>query len=119
MSCIQVYVSENTSRISLDVKRISNPVNINVDVNKEHIKTSITNLSNVRLHVTPTVDKNRLNVTVSIVLTVQPTITLAVTPIKFSYSAVCMVTPVIPSCYGAGYWIGTNPWIGETAWRGK
>lgn len=118
MSCIQVYVSENTSRISLDVKRISNPVNINVDV-EEHIKTSITNLSDVRLHVTPTVDKNRLNVTVSIVLTVQPTITLAVIPIKFSHSAVCMVTPVIPSCYGAGYWIGANPWIGETAWRGK
>lgn len=118
MSCIQVYVSESTSRSNLDVKRVSNPVNINVDV-KERIKTSITNLSNVRLHVTPTVDKNRLNVTVSIVLTVQPTITLAITPIKFSYSAVCMVTPVIPSCYGAGYWIGTNPWIGETAWRGK
>jgi hypothetical protein len=118
MSCIQVYVSESTSRSNLDVKRISNPVNINVDV-KERIKTSITNLSNVRLHVIPTVDKNRLNVTVSIVLTVQPTITLAITPIKFSYSAVCMVTPVIPSCYGAGYWIGTNPWIGETAWRGK
>jgi hypothetical protein len=118
MSCIQVYVSESTSRSNLDVKRVSNPVNINVDV-KERIKTSITNLSNVRLHVIPTVDKNRLNVTVSIVLTVQPTITLAITPIKFSYSAVCMVTPVIPSCYGAGYWIGTNPWIGETAWRGK
>lgn len=118
MPCIQVYVSESTSRISLDVKRISNPVNINVDL-KEHIKTSITNLSNVRLHVIPTVDKNRLNVTVSLVLTVQPTITLAITPIKFSYSAVCLVDPVIPSCYGAGYWIGTNPWIGETAWRGK
>lgn len=118
MSCIQVYVSESTSRSNLDVKRVSNPVNINVDV-KERIKTSITNLSNVRLHVISTVDKNRLNVTVSIVLTVQPTITLAITPIKFSYSAVCMVTPVIPSCYGAGYWIGTNPWIGETAWRGK
>lgn len=118
MSCIQVYVSESTSRSNLDVKRVSNPVNINVDV-KERIKTSITNLSNVRLHVIPTVDKNRLNVTVSLVLTVQPTITLAITPIKFSYSAVCMVNPVIPSCYGAGYWIGTNPWIGETAWRGK
>lgn len=118
MSCIQVYVSESTSRSNLDVKRISNPVNINIDV-KEHIKTSITNLSNVRLHVIPTVDKNRLNVTVSLVLTVQPTITLAVTPIKFSYSTVCLVNPVIPSCYGAGYWIGTNPWIGETAWRGK
>lgn len=118
MSCIQVYVSESTSRSNLDVKRVSNPVNINVDV-KERIKTSITNLSNVRLHVIPTVDKNRLNVTDSMVLTVQPTITLAITPIKFSYSAVCMVTPVIPSCYGAGYWIGTNPWIGETAWRGK
>ena len=118
MSCIQVYVSESTSRSNLDVKKISNPVNINVDV-KEHIKTSITNLSNVRLHVIPTVDKNRLNVTVSIVLTVQPTITLSVTPIKFSYSAVCLVGLVIPSCYGAGYWIGTNPWIGETAWRGK
>lgn len=108
MSCIQVYVSESTSRSNLDVKKISNPVNINVDV-KEHIKTSITNLSNVRLHVIPTVDKNRL----------QPTITLSVTPIKFSYSAVCLVGLVIPSCYGAGYWIGTNPWIGETAWRGK
>ena len=118
MSCIQVYVSESTSRSNLDVKKISNPVNINVDV-KEHIKTSITNLSNVRLHVIPTVDRNRLNVTVSIVLTVQPTITLVVTPIKFAYGTGCLVGLVIPSCYGAGYWIGTNPWIGETAWKGK
>lgn len=33
------------------------------------------------------------------------------------YHGTALVWQLIKSCFGAGYWVGTNPWLGSDGWK--
>lgn len=109
MSCIQVYVSENTSRIKVNVEKVNYNANLCIDLINYPLN-HITEVNNPKLQISTSILENTI---------IYPTITLSENLIKFSYSAVCMISPTVPSCFGAGYWIGKSPWIRKIAWKGK